>query len=67
MESGLGALRMRVSGDAALAQRLKNIAPERFVDDVVALAAELGLDVTVAELEAAIAHGRREWTLRWIG
>jgi hypothetical protein len=63
---GLNALRARVDEDVELARRLRRIAPERFVDDVRALAAELGLDVPAAELEAAIAHGRQSWALRWI-
>jgi uncharacterized protein YqfA (UPF0365 family) len=65
-EGALDALRARVGEDVELALRLRRIAPERFVDDVRALAAELGLDVSAAELEAAIAQGRQTWLLRWI-
>jgi uncharacterized protein YqfA (UPF0365 family) len=63
---GLAALRARVGEDVELALRLRRIAPDRFVDDVRALAAELGLDVSAAELDAAMAQGRQAWALRWI-
>ena len=65
-EQGLNALRARAHGDADLALRLRRIAPERFVDDVRAVAAELGIDVSAAELEAAITQWRQAWALRWI-
>ncbi|MDP9105025.1 MAG: Nif11-like leader peptide family natural product precursor [Candidatus Eremiobacteraeota bacterium] len=64
---GLDALRARVWQDADLALRLRRIAPERFVDDVCALAAEFGFDVSASELEAVIVQGRQAWMLRWIG
>jgi hypothetical protein len=63
---GLNALRARVDEDVDLALRLRRIAPERFVDDVRAIAAELGFDVPAAELNTAIAQGREAWALRWI-
>ena len=66
VEEGLDALRARVDEDVELARRLRRIAPERFVDEVCAVAAELGLEVTAAELDAAIAQGREAWALRWI-
>jgi predicted ribosomally synthesized peptide with nif11-like leader len=65
-EEGLDALRARVDEDVDLARRLRRIDPERFVDEVRAIAAELGFDVTAAEFDAAIAHGRQQWALRWI-
>ncbi len=63
---GLNALRARVGEDVDLARRLRGVAPERFVHDVCALAAELGFNVSAAELEAEIAQGRQAWLLRWI-
>jgi hypothetical protein len=65
-EDGLNALRARVGNDVELARRLQRIEPERFVDDVCVLAAELEFDVSAAELDAAIARGRQAWALRWI-
>jgi len=65
-KEGLDALRARVGEDAELARRLRRIAPERFVEDVCAVASEFGLDVSAAELNAAIAQGRETWALRWI-
>jgi len=65
-EEELNALRARVDEDVELALRLRRIAPERFVHDVRALAAELGFDVRAGELDAAIAQGRESWALRWI-
>ncbi len=65
-EEGLAALRARIGEDIDLASRLRLIAPEHFVGDVREIAAELGFDVTAAELEAAIAQGRQAWALRWI-
>jgi hypothetical protein len=65
-EEGLDALRARVDADAELARRLRRIDPTRFVDEVTAVAASLGIVVTRDELEAAIARGRQAWALRWI-
>lgn len=65
-KEGLEALRARVGADAELARRLRRIEPARFVDEVTALAASLGIVVTRDELEAAIARGGQAWTLRWI-
>jgi hypothetical protein len=65
-ETGLDALRARVHADAELARRLRRIDPARFVDEVTALAASLGIVVTRDELDAAIARGRQAWALRWI-
>jgi hypothetical protein len=63
---GLDALRARVHEDEELARRLRQIDPARFVNEVTALAASLGIAVTRAELDAAIARGRQAWALRWI-
>jgi hypothetical protein len=63
---GMNALRARVYGDAAVARRLRGIDPELFVSEVMRVAAESGADVSEAEVLAAVAHGRQEWSLRWI-
>jgi len=63
---GLDALRARVHADAELARRLRRIDPARFVDEVTALAASLGIAVTREELDSAIARERQAWALRWI-
>jgi hypothetical protein len=65
-ENGLDALRARVHGDAELARRLRAIDPARFADEVVAVAASVGIAVTRSELEAAVERGRGAWMLRWI-
>jgi hypothetical protein len=65
-QEGLDALRARVHEDSAVAQRLRRTEPELFVAEAMRLAAESGLDVSEAELHAAIAHGRRAWSLRWV-
>ena len=62
----LVALRVCVHADSDLALRLHRIEPERFADDVRAIAAELGFVLTEADLDAAIRQGRRAWALRWI-
>jgi len=63
---GLDALRARVSADPELARRLHGLEPERFAGEVARLAAELGLDVAEADLDAAIAQARMAWMLRWV-
>ena len=63
---GLQALRARVGADPDLARRLRRLAPERFSGEVARLAAELGFDVAEADLDAAIAHARSAWMLRWV-
>jgi hypothetical protein len=65
-KEGLDALRARVHEDAALARRFRRIEPERFVAEAVRIAAESEIAITEAELEGAIADGRRAWTMRWI-
>ena len=62
----LDQLRIRVHEDAALADRLHRIEPERFVDEVARVAAELGISVSGANVQQAIAHGRQAWIMRWI-
>jgi len=64
-ERGLDALRARVGADAQLAHRLRRIDPARFADEVVAIAASVGIVVTRSELEAAVERGRGAWMLRW--
>jgi hypothetical protein len=63
---GLNALRARVYEDPDLARHLLGIAPEHFVDEVLRLAAGLGLSVGDADVQQAIMHGRQSWALRWI-
>jgi hypothetical protein len=65
-QQGLDALRARVHADAELARRLRRIDPARFADEVVAVAASVGIGVTRRELEAAVERGRGAWMLRWI-
>ena len=65
-QRGLEALRARVHADVELARRLRRLEPARFVDEVAALAASLGIEVTREELDAALARSRQAWALRWI-
>jgi hypothetical protein len=65
-KEGLDALRAVVHQDPDLARRLHRIAPAQLVDEVVRLAAALGLGVDEADVHAAIMHGRQSWALRWI-
>jgi Nif11 domain len=65
-KEGLNALRARVQQDPDLARRLHRIAPERFVGEVVEIAAGLGISVDDADVQQAIMHGRQAWGLRWI-
>ena len=65
-QEGLDALRARVHADAELARRLRGIDPARFADELVAVAASVGIGVTRSELEAAVERGRGAWMLRWI-
>ncbi|HEX9994319.1 MAG TPA: Nif11 family protein [Acidimicrobiales bacterium] len=64
---GLERLTAAVLADPALQQRLLAV-PERpaFVAEVVAVAAERGLDVTPADVEAALVAARRAWLERWV-
>ena len=63
---GLAALRSLVSGDPELARRLRDVEPERFSAEVMAVAARAGCDVAESDLTAASAEGGRHWALRWI-
>jgi hypothetical protein len=63
---GFEALRRRVHASPELAAALAAIAPDRFRDELVARAAELGLRVDAGEVDAAVADGNRAWTLRWL-
>jgi Nif11 domain len=63
---GLAALRARVQADGELARRLRRIAPERFADEAVRIAAEAGCDVDASDVSAAVAQGRSRWLMRWI-
>ena len=58
--------RQLVFDDPALAGRLASSAPGAFVSVVVAAAAERGLAVQPAEVDAAVNAGRRAWFERWI-
>lgn len=60
------AFRLRVHGDPALARTLRMIEPGRFADEALRIAAELDCEVSVSDLEEALALGRREWGLRWV-
>lgn len=64
---GLDRLVATVLADPALQERLLAV-PERpaFVAEVVAVAAERDLDVTAADVEAALAAARRAWLERWV-
>lgn len=62
----LDRLRAEIFGDPGLAARLRRTAPERFAGEVQLLAAERGMALTAADVDAAIFAARREWTLRWI-
>jgi len=50
-----------VNDDPELAQRLLRIEPDRFTDEIERLAAELGCDVSAADVQAAIDRARRAW------
>jgi hypothetical protein len=63
---GMSVLRARVHADFALAQRLARVEPERFASELVEVAAELGIDVTAQDAEAAVLRGRVEWMQRWL-
>jgi Nif11 domain len=63
---GLDALRRRVHDDPSLALRLRGLRPEEFDTGTVRVAAELGCDVTEADLRAASAETQQRWLLRWI-
>jgi hypothetical protein len=63
---GLDALRSLVSGDPELARRLRDVEPERFAAEVMAVAARSGCDVDESDLAAARAEGGRLWAFRWI-
>ena len=63
---GLRALRQRVEDDPELADELLTLPAERFAEEVVAVAARLGLDVDAGEIEAAMAAVRHRWRMRWI-
>jgi len=61
-------LRSAVFTDEALQSRLREPATsaDAFVARVVAVSAERGLDVAAADVEAAMAEGRRSWLERWL-
>ena len=65
-KEALNALRALVHQDPDLARRLHRIAPEHFIDEVLRLAAGLGISVNDADVQQAIMHGRQSWALRWI-
>jgi hypothetical protein len=62
----LAALRARVHADPELVARLHGLTGAQFSGEVVRVAAELGCDVMRNDVDAAIAHGRQAWMLRWI-
>jgi len=63
---GLEALRSLVFGDPELACRLRDVEPNGFAAEVMAVAARSGCEVTEGDLLAAGAEGGRRWALRWI-
>ena len=63
---GLRTLRERVHADSDLALRLRRVEPERFVCEVLSLAAELGCDVQGAEIARSLDNARQAWIMRWI-
>jgi hypothetical protein len=63
---GFEALRRRVHASPELAAALAAVAPERFREELVRCAGELGVPVEVADVERAIDAGIRAWTLRWV-
>ena len=62
----INALRARVHADLVLARRLARVEPERFASALIEVAAELGIDVTSQDVEAAVMRGRIEWMQRWL-
>jgi hypothetical protein len=64
--AGLDALRARVFDDPALALRLRDAEPSRFVPEVLRAAAELAYDVAESDLQAAIGDAHRRWLMRWV-
>ncbi len=62
----LAALRAHVHGVPDVAARLAALDDDALVDAVLALARELQLGVTAADLAVASAASRREWVQRWI-
>ena len=63
---GLQALRERVLDDPELALRLFRVEPERFTNEVLRAAADVGCEVTEADIDGAISMAQRAWHLRWI-
>lgn len=66
MTDDWAAFRELVFDDPVLARTLAGVAPGAFASEVVAAAAERGLAVQPAEVDAAVNAGRRAWFERWI-
>jgi hypothetical protein len=66
-EGELDALAERVLADPALHRRLLAVLERNaFVDETVAVAHELGLDVTAADVVDGLRHALEWWLARWV-
>ena len=63
---GLEALRAIVHADPALAAELAAMPVEDLEAELLHRAAELGLEVTRADLERCTSEAARDWTTRWL-
>ena len=63
---GLDALRALVAADDEGARNLASLHADSFADAVMRLAAERGLEVTAADIDAARTQAAHAWNLRWI-
>jgi hypothetical protein len=65
--AGLAALVERVGADGDLHRRLVAVREHRsFVAEVVAVAAELGLEVEPGDVDRALRAAREWWLMRWV-
>lgn len=56
-----------VLADESLQRRIRNIEDRTaFVEAVVALAAEIGCEVTAHDVEEALRRGNQAWIERWV-
>ncbi len=65
-EEALEGFRAAVLADTGLQRRLRGLGRDEFLRQAVAAAAELGHDLSVEEVEAALRGARSEWLERWI-